>query len=141
MKVAYKDSLRYKLEQRINSLPHNVILRSDLADLGGKRQISAAIKQLIEEKKIARVGYGLYAKTEPSPFSDSVLLKGLGGFTAMVQEALNRLEVLWEQSEAEEAYNSGRSTQVPAQSILRLKTRFRRRISYKGMLFKFKRAN
>lgn len=140
MKVTYTDSLRYKLEQRIESLPYNVILRSDVADLGGKRQVSYAMNQLIREKKIARVGYGLYAKTKPSSYTDSILLKGPRGFTGMVREALDRLNISWQPSEAEEDYNSGRSTQVPVRSILRLKNRFRRKISYNGIIFKFQQT-
>lgn len=139
---AYENTLTYKVEQRIEALPYNVVLRSDLADLGGERQVTYAINQLIKNKKIARVSYGVYAKTEPSSFFfDKTLLKSSRGFTGMVREALDRLKIPWQPSEAEEDYNSGRSTQVPARSILRLKKRFRRKISYGGLLFKFKQVN
>lgn len=141
MKVAYTNSLAYKLEQRINTLAHNVILRSDLVDLGGERQVSYALKQLIRQKKLVRVGYGLYAKVEPSLYGNNATLTAPRGFAGMVREALDRLNIPWQPSEAEEAYNLGLSTQVPAKSILRIKKRFRRKISYKGTSFQFKQAN
>ena len=141
MKVPFKNSLTYKMEARIESLPFNVILRADLSDLADKRQVSYAIKQLINQKKIVRLGYGLYAKTEPSPYSDTLLLKEPNGFAGTIREALNRLNIPWQQSEAEEEYNSGRSTQVPVRSILRLKVRFRRKIAFAGKEFKYQKVS
>lgn len=141
MKVTYEDSLSYKLEQRIDSLLYNVILRADFADLGGERQLSYAVKQLIKRKKIARIGYGIYAKTESSAYSDTLLLKEPNGFAGTIREALDRLNISWQQSEAEEDYNAGISTQIPVRSILRLKTRFRGKLVFGGMKFQYKKVS
>jgi len=141
MKVAYTDSLSYKVEQRINSLPYNVILRADLADLGGKRQVTYAIKQLIKNKKITRLGYGLYAKLQVFKLTGETYLKEPGGFAGTIREALDRLDIPWQQSEAEEAYNSGRSMQVPVRSILRLKVRLKRKIRYSDNEFRYQKVS
>lgn len=122
-------------------MPDNVILRKDLSFLGSSRQLTYAINNLIKQKKIARVSFGIYVKTEISPyFPDLLILRGISGFSSMTREVLNKLNIPWEQSEAEEAYNTGRSTQIPVQSILRIKKRFRRKIAFKDMVFQFKQV-
>jgi len=40
------------------------------------------------------------------------------------------LGVAWEPTEAERAFNEGRSTQVPANAVVRIKGRFKRRLRY-----------
>lgn len=141
MKTAYKNSFTYKVEKAIESLPYKVILRKDLLELGSQRQLTYAMNNLIQQKKIARVSFGIYVKTELSPyFPDLLTLKDIPGFSNMTREVLDRLSITWEQSEAEEDYNSGKSTQIPVRSILRLKKRFRRKIVFKDMVFEFKKV-
>lgn len=141
MKKHYNDSFTYAIEQAIESFPESVILRKDLAPLGSSRQLTYAIKNLIQKNKIARVSFGVYVKTEISPyFPDLLILKDIPGFSNMTREVLNRLDIPWEQSEAEEAYNTGESTQIPVRSILRIKKRFRRKITFKDKVFEFKRV-
>lgn len=141
MKVAYKESLAYKVEQTIESLPYSVILRKDVEALGDQRQVTYALKNLIRQKKIARIGYGLYVKTSLSKyFPDMLVFRGTPGFSTMIREALDRLNIPWQESEAEEEYNAGRSTQIPVNSILRLKTRFRRKIAFEEMVFEYQKV-
>lgn len=141
MKVAYENSLAYRVEQRIEAIQGNVILRSDLSDLGDSRQLTYALKKLIQDKKIVRVSSGIYSKLEIFEWQgkEITVLKS-PGFTVMVRETLDRLNIPWQPSRAEEEYNSGRSTQVPARFILRLKSRFRRKIAYAGMVFKYEKV-
>lgn len=141
MKVAYKNSLAYRVEQRIEAINGNVVLRADLNDLGEPRQLTYALKKLIQDKKMVRVSSGIYAKVKISKWKgkEITLLKSQG-FTLMVREALDRLNIEWQPSRAEEDYNSGHSTQVPAQFILRLNKRFRRKIAYSGMTFKYEKV-
>lgn len=141
MKVSYENSFTYKVEKTIESFPENVILRKDLSSLGSPRQLTYAINSLIKMKRIARVSFGVYVKTEISPyFTDLLILKDIPGFSNMTREVLDKLNIPWEQSEAEEAYNTGKSTQIPVRSILRIKKRFRRKIAFKDMVFEFKKV-
>ena len=50
MKVKYQDSIEYKVLTRIKSIRGSVVLRNDFIDLGSYRQISRALKNLINEK-------------------------------------------------------------------------------------------
>lgn len=92
---------------RIQEIPGNVILREDLSDLSSRRQISRAIKDLEESGQIAKIGYGIYAKTFRSRYDGTILLNG--DFDSITREALNKLGVDWEPSQAEQDYNAARS--------------------------------
>jgi len=58
------------------------------------------------------------------------MLAARNGFVGASRAALNKLGVDWEPTEAERAYNEGRSTQVPANAVVRVKGRFSRRLRY-----------
>jgi hypothetical protein len=46
------------------------------------------------------------------------------GFSGVARQALDELGVKWEPTEAERAYNEGRSTQLPVNPVVRVKGRF-----------------
>ncbi len=141
MKKTYEKSFTYKVEQLIESLPYSVILRSDLNPLKSEGQITYALNKLIKQEKIARISYGIYAKTRPSVYiPDRSILRCSGGFSMLIRETLDRLNIPWQQSEAEEQYNLRISTQVPVRSILRLKKDLTRKIAFKNMVFKYKKV-
>ena len=48
----------------------------------------------------------------------------------VLARSLDKLGVEWEPTESERAYNEGRSTQVPANPVLRVKGRFSRQLRY-----------
>lgn len=73
-------------------------------------------------------GFGLYAKAYSSKYTAEPLI--VNGFDHTAREALERIGVKWKPGSAELAYNRGESQQVPENNVVRLKTRFRRKISY-----------
>lgn len=105
-------------------------MRKDFNDLGSYRQISRAINKLIEEKKLVKIGTGIYAKAYLSKYSNIPLIKN--GSDSALRTALKRLGVAFEPGSAEKEYNEGKSTQIPVRNIVRLKSRCRRRIKYKN---------
>ena len=117
MKVTRENSIKYKVLQRIKRKQTPVILRADIDDLAEPRQISRALKSLVEEKILVKLGYGVYGKLTPSKYGEPYLSEG---FIASGRIALTRLKVKWEPSEAERAYNKRLSTQVPANPATRL---------------------
>lgn len=129
MKVRYEDSICYKVLERIRSLPGYSILRSDLVDLASARQISRALKKLTEQKEIVKLGYGIYGKLTQSDFNPDITFLN-GGFLLTVREALSKLNIDWESSTIENDYNSGRSTQVPANPPTKINSRFSRKLTY-----------
>jgi hypothetical protein len=135
MKVAEKNTIRYKALKRIQRLRSAVILRQDVQDLGTDRQVSRALKALVEEGFVVKIGYGVYAKAKKSTLTNDQYLPG--GFLTIGREALNRLGVEWEISEAEKQYGLGNTQQIPANPPTKLNTRFRRHLSYRGREMRF----
>lgn len=133
MSASKRNNMKTKVLERINSLPDKSIIRANLADLGSSRQISRALKSLVEEGRITRLGYGIYAKLKTSGYTGQQYLAG--GFSEVVREALTKLCISWELSKSEQAYLQGKSTQVPANPPTRLKDRFRRKLEYNNMEF------
>ena len=56
------------------------------------------------------------------------MLYSPNGFIGAARQALTKLGVRWEPTEAERAYNEGRSTQIPVNPVVRIKGRFSRRL-------------
>ncbi len=104
-------------------------MRKDLNNLGSYRQVSRAINKLIAEKRLVKIGAGIYAKAYLSKYSNIPLIKN--GTDAALREALKRLGIDFEPVTAEKEYNEGTSTQAPVRNIVKLKSRCRRRIAYK----------
>lgn len=128
MKVTYKNSIEYRAIQLIGRMLGKVLLRKDFAGLGSYRQVNRVIHKLIKQRKLVKIGFGVYAKAYQSQFIAEPLIED--GFDTVSREVLDRLNIKWEPGNAEQAYNAGKSQQVPTQNIVKLKTRFRRKIAY-----------
>lgn len=128
MKVTYSNSVEKKVLDRVKTVKGNVILRKDLQNAGTYRQISRVINKLIRSNRIIRLSSGVYARAYTSKFTNIPLIKG--GVDSTLRKVLDRLDVGYEPSSAEKAYNAGKTTQVPGKNIVRLKTRCRRKIGY-----------
>ena len=135
MKVKYRDSIKFKIEQKLMILRRKIFLRADFADLGCYRQISRALNKLIKEKKLANIGAGVYAKMRPSVINNEYVLDG--AFQTLAREALNRLGAEWEPGDLEKQYNLDQTSQIPVQGSIRLKSRFSRKIAWDGMVLKY----
>jgi hypothetical protein len=108
-------TLRERIETRIaRKRGEDVFLPREFADLGGEDQVLRALRSLTREGRLVRLGYGVYARAITSKLSGRPVLYSANGFISAARQALNKLGVKWEPTEAERAYNEGRSTQVPA---------------------------
>jgi hypothetical protein len=83
---------------------------------------------LVRENRLVRLGYGVYGRAVVSRISGEPLLYSANGFLGAARQALTKLGVNWEPTEAELAYNERRSTQVPVNPVVRVKGRFSRRL-------------
>lgn len=126
-------TLRQRIEARMAKRRDAAFLTREFLDLGGERQVLRALRDLTEEGKLIRLGYGAYARAEISPITHQPMLAG-DGFGAVSRQVLDKLRIPWEPTDAERAYNEGRSTQVPMTPRVRLRgSRFSRRLGYKGL--------
>lgn len=128
--MRHRKTLRQRIEERIaRKRSEDVFLTREFADLSGERQVLRALHDLVEDGKLIRMGYGVYARTIISRLSGEPLLYSANGLSSAARQALDKLGVQWEPSEWERAYNEQRSTQVPARPALKVKGRFSRRLS------------
>jgi hypothetical protein len=133
-------TLRQRIEGRIAKRRDDAFLTREFVDLGGERQVLRALRELTEEGKLIRLGYGVYARAEISSLTQKPMLAG-DGFGPVSRQVLDKLKVRWEPTTAERAYNGGRSTQVPMTPRVRLppRTRFNRKLRYNTMELTFER--
>jgi hypothetical protein len=122
-------TLRERIERRIaRRQGEDVFLPREFADLGGEDQVLRVLRTLVREKRLVRLGYGVYGRAVVSRLSGEPLLYSANGFLGAARQALTKLGVSWEPTESERAYNEGRSTQVPVNPVVRVKGRFSRRL-------------
>lgn len=120
-------SLKKQVAIKVQRSRRNVFLRNDFVRLGGYDQVGRALKSLAVDGKLIKIGYGLYAKARPNRITGMPMLATAGGFNEASQEALKRLGIKWQPSEAFAAYQVG-STQIPTNAGVIVSQRFNRKI-------------
>jgi hypothetical protein len=126
-----RKTLRERIEARIaRKKQDDVFLPREFADLGGEDQVLRVLRGLVREGRLVRLGYGVYGRAITSRLSGEPILYSPSGFIGAARQALTKLGVQWEPTEAERAYNEGRSTQIPVNPVVRVKGRFSRRLRY-----------
>lgn len=132
-------TLRDRIEERIARKRGDVFLTREFRDLGGEDQVLRALRGLVGEGRLVRLGYGVYGRAEKSQLSGQPMLAARGGFIDAARQALDKLGVAWEPTEFQRAYNEGRSTQVPVNPAVRVKGRFARRLKYQDTELRLER--
>ena len=135
MKVTFKESITFKILSYLESLSGDVVLRADIANLADPREISRALERLVERGYLEKLGYGVYAKLARSQITQTTYLKE--GVLPTMRAALTKLNIRWETSPEERAYQMGRSTQIPVNPTTKLKDRFRRQLRYRNMELRY----
>ena len=125
-----RKTLRERIEARIARKRDDVFLPREFADLGGEDQVLRALRGLVRDRRLVRLGYGVYGRAITSRLSGEPMLYASNGFAGAARQALTKLGVKWEPTEAERAYNEGRSTQVPVNPVVRVTGRFSRQLRY-----------
>ena len=121
-------TLRKKIGERIARRRDDVFLTCEFRDLGGEDQVLRALRGLVRDGRLVRLGYGVYGRAVVSRLSGKPMLYSANGFAGAARQALTKLGVRWEPTEAERAYNEGRSTQIPVNPVVRIKGRFSRHL-------------
>ncbi|MCX5949841.1 MAG: DUF6088 family protein [Cyanobacteria bacterium] len=103
--------VKQRLQRSIAARPGEVVLRRELARFGSPAQISRALKQLVAEGKLVRIGTGVYAKAAPGPISGIPMARQPLG--ALAAETFDRLGISWQLGAAQRRYNERLTTQVP----------------------------
>lgn len=118
------------IAQQVSRSRRNVFMRSDFDEFGSYDAVGRALRQQVQSGRLVKIGYGLYAKAEPSPLTGKPA--PIVGIRTLASEAIRRLGKSVEPSRFDTAYNSGRSAQVPTGRTLTVNARICRRIGYDG---------
>ena len=127
-----EQTLRQKVLARMAEQKEDVFLPREFADIGGEDQVLRALRGLVRDGQLIRLGYGVYGRAFRSSLSGQPILNSPDSFVSASRQALTKLGVQWEPTQAETDYNERRSTQIPANAAVRIKGRFSRRLSYQG---------
>lgn len=120
--------VKEKMVRSIALRKGEVLLRADFESMGSPSQISRALRELINEGKIIRLGYGVYAKARPSLLSGKPVARVT--LEELAQEALQKLGVPVALGRAQEAYAAGKTTQIPVHTTFNTgRRRITRKIS------------
>ncbi|MEE8058491.1 MAG: hypothetical protein V3T17_11745 [Pseudomonadales bacterium] len=122
--------LKQKLVKRIKRSQKDVFLRSDFADLGGYDQVGRALKQLMGDGQLVRIGQGLYTRGRTSVVTGKPTIAVPGGFKAASREALTRLGYKWSPGNFEQRYSDGETTQISANADVVVQGRLNRKIEF-----------
>ena len=113
---------------------------SDFKDLSGRDQVVRALRSLIVEGLVARIGYGLYARARISRISGNILPEK--SLPELGIESMKKLKIKTGVPSLEKSYLEGKSTQVPTGRMIRVvKSRVSRKIGYNGNDISYERAS
>ncbi len=100
--------------------------RDDFKDIAGYDQVGRALRELVREGQLLKVGYGVYTKALKNSITGKIIPTSPGGSSAIIVEALERLNVSYRFDGATTDYSCGNSTQVPATVQIKTSSRFKR---------------
>jgi len=123
-----KPTIEQQAAELVRMSPHAALLRREFDGLGGRSQVGKALRNLITNGVIVRVGLGIYAKARRSSLTgnsipDAQLLSI--GF-----DALRKLGIDAQESQAMRAYSSGKSRQMPMALAISVERPVGRKITF-----------
>lgn len=120
---------------RIKRSKHTVFIRQDFADLGEYRRVGRVLRSFVSKGVLISIGHGLYARAKKSSVTGKIIPDKFLGDLAI--EALMRMGIETRPSSADEAYNSGKSLQIPTGRTIGVMGRVSRRIGFNSVFISF----
>ena len=131
-------SVQDRIACRITRSKREVFVRKDFEDIANYDQVGRSLRMLEKKGKVIKIGYGLYAKAAISPLSNRIIPRK--SLRDLAIEALKKLNLEVIPSSYDQAYNEGRTTQVPTGRVVGVKGRVKRKIGYAGKYVTFEYA-
>lgn len=104
-------STKTRIARTIGRSKRDVFLRADFAGLGSPTRVTRALSELLNEKKLVRLGYGIYAKTVPSVVTGNPIPRKV--LESLVVEAFESMGIPVDLGSARSAYATGSTSQIP----------------------------
>lgn len=105
-----------RLKRAISQRRDDVFVRSEFAAMGSEAQVGRALRKLLSQGRIVRLGVGVYAKAKKSVLSGAAI--PVKPVDVLAPVALRKLGVVLYPSRGVRAYNAGDTTQIPAGNVL-----------------------
>lgn len=93
-----------------------VFVRAEFASLGSATQVGRALRSLLTDGVLVRLGLGVYAKAKMSVLSGAPI--PVTPIEILAPIALKKLGIAVAPSQATQAYNNGSTTQLPTGIVL-----------------------
>ena len=122
-------TLKDKIKYRIRKSKENTFLVRDFMDLSDRDQVLRALRALMKENEVIRVGKGVYTKAKKSFITGDYIPKD--NLRAIAVTALKKLGVKVMPTDDEKNYNARLTEQVPNEFIIGVNKRVSRNISFK----------
>ena len=135
MKTA--ETLLGKIKLRIKKRKDRAFVLNDFRDFIERYdydQVLRALRILVKEKILIKIGQGIYAKTKV--FSNGMVTL-CSSLSELAEEALKKLGVKTSKSKFWDDYNAGKTTHVPTGRVIAVSKRVRRKISNNGYEIEF----
>lgn len=115
-----------RIQSRLNRSKRYVFTRDDFKDIASYDQVGRALRMLVREGKLMRIGYGVYTKARRNSITGKIMPAAPGGSAAVLTEALEHLKVEYKLTGAADCYYKGKTTQIPASLEIKTSPRFKR---------------
>ncbi|NTV67223.1 MAG: hypothetical protein HGB06_05980 [Chlorobaculum sp.] len=131
-------TIEYRIMARIARKKSAVFVRDDFSDISDYDQVGRVLRNLTKKGSLIRLGYGVYARAKKSPINGETV--PVAPLPVLAKEALQRLGIETAPSRLEEAYNAGKTTQVPTGRLIGVKGRVNRKLGYRGAFISYERT-
>jgi hypothetical protein len=132
-------NLEERLKRAITQRKDDVFVRKEFERFGSAAQVSRALKQLTATGKLVKLGVGIYAKAKLSVLTGKPI--PVRPVDVLAYSALEKLGVTVMPSRLTAEYNSGKSTQIPAGTVLNTGDRkITRKIGFGGRYVEYEKA-
>lgn len=118
-----------KVQTRVKRSKRSVFLRSDFQDIADYDQVGRALRLLVADNSLLKIGYGLYVRARTNRITGDVMPDNPAGADGVMIEAMEKLGVSFEFDKLSQMNMLGKSAQIPAKvSINPTSSRFKRKI-------------
>lgn len=123
-------TIQSKIQTRVKRSRRSVFLRSDFKDIADYDQVGRALKNLVRDGLLLKIGYGLYTRARINRITGKLMPDNPGGADGVMIEAMEKLGVEYQFDELSQQNLTGNSTQIPANVKIKPKSaRFTRKIT------------
>ena len=123
-------TIQSRIQTRIKRSKRSVFLRSDFKDIADYDQVGRALKNLVREGQLLKIGYGLYTRARLNRITGKLMPDNPAGADGVLIEAMEKLGVEYQFDELSQKNLTGDSTQIPANVKIKPKSaRFTRKIA------------